>query len=123
MRLPHTLSMVDTPQTQEEKRLIILLPAELLEELRQVAEAEDLSVSQIVRRAIRRELQAIPLQKAQQKIWSHLDNIPLSLFSGEMTHEDKVFLRMLRHLKQSEVDTSDYKQAKNFCKNFDTSDK
>jgi hypothetical protein len=55
--------MVDTPQTQEEKRLIILLPAELLEELRQAAEEADLSVSQVVRRAIRNELRSIGIEK------------------------------------------------------------
>jgi hypothetical protein len=47
------------PPNQEEKRLIILLPSELLEELRQAAEEADLSVSQVVRRAIRNELKSI----------------------------------------------------------------
>jgi len=41
------------------ERLIILLPTDLLEEVRRAAEAEDLSVSQIVRRALRNELKAI----------------------------------------------------------------
>jgi hypothetical protein len=42
-----------------DERLIILLPPDLLEEVRRAAETEDLSVSQIVRRAIRNELKAI----------------------------------------------------------------
>jgi ribbon-helix-helix CopG family protein len=42
-----------------DERLIILLPPELLEQVRRAAEAEDLSVSQIVRRALRNELKAI----------------------------------------------------------------
>lgn len=42
-----------------DERLIILLPPDLLEEVRRAAEAEDLSVSQIVRRALRNELKAI----------------------------------------------------------------
>jgi hypothetical protein len=54
------------PQNQEEKRLIILLPAELLEEVRQAAEEADLSVSQIVRRAIRHELESIDNEKMKR---------------------------------------------------------
>jgi hypothetical protein len=42
-----------------DERLIILLPPDLLEQVRRAAEAEDLSVSQIVRRAPRNELKAI----------------------------------------------------------------
>jgi hypothetical protein len=42
-----------------DERLIILLPPDLLEQVRRAAEAEDLSVSQIVRRALRNELKAI----------------------------------------------------------------
>jgi Ribbon-helix-helix protein, copG family len=42
-----------------DERLIILLPPDLLEEVRRAAEAEDLSVSQIARRALRNELKAI----------------------------------------------------------------
>jgi hypothetical protein len=42
-----------------DERLIILLPPDLLEEVRRAAEAEDLSVSQIVRRALRNELKTI----------------------------------------------------------------
>jgi hypothetical protein len=56
------------PQNQEEKRLIILLPAELLEQVRQAAEEADLSVSQIVRRAIRNELKSIADEKSQAKM-------------------------------------------------------
>jgi Ribbon-helix-helix protein, copG family len=57
--------MVDAPaRNQDEKRLIILLPSALLEELRQAAEELDLSVSQIVRRAIRNELKSIAYQKS-----------------------------------------------------------
>jgi metal-responsive CopG/Arc/MetJ family transcriptional regulator len=55
--------MPDAPQN-EEKRLIILLPTDLLEELRQSAEEEDLSVSQVVRRAIRNELRRIQANKS-----------------------------------------------------------
>jgi Ribbon-helix-helix protein, copG family len=40
-------------------RLIILLPSDLLEDVRRAAEEADLSVSQIVRRALRNELKAI----------------------------------------------------------------
>jgi metal-responsive CopG/Arc/MetJ family transcriptional regulator len=54
------------PPNQEEKRLIILLPADLLEEVRQAAEEADLSVSQIVRRAIRNELKSIADEKLQR---------------------------------------------------------
>jgi Ribbon-helix-helix protein, copG family len=42
-----------------DERLIILLPPDLLEEVRRAAEEADLSVSQIVRRALRNELKAI----------------------------------------------------------------
>jgi Ribbon-helix-helix protein, copG family len=42
-----------------DERLIILLPPDLLEEVRRVAEEADLSVSQLVRRAIRNELQSL----------------------------------------------------------------
>jgi hypothetical protein len=42
-----------------DERLIILLPPDLLEAVRRAAEAEDLSVSQIVRRALRNELKRI----------------------------------------------------------------
>jgi len=45
--------------SKPDERLIILLPPELLEEVRRAAEEEDLSVSQIVRRALRNELKAI----------------------------------------------------------------
>jgi len=46
-----------------DERLIILLPPDLLEEVRRAAEEADLSVSQIVRRAIRNELRNIAAQK------------------------------------------------------------
>lgn len=45
-----------------DERLIVLLPPDLLEEVRRAAEAEDLSVSQIVRRALRNELKMIALK-------------------------------------------------------------
>lgn len=47
-----------------DERLIILLPPDLLEEVRRAAEEADLSVSQIVRRAIRNELKLIAREKA-----------------------------------------------------------
>jgi DNA-binding NarL/FixJ family response regulator len=56
--------MPTVPTVPQEKRLIILLPADLLEQVRETAEEEDLSVSQVVRRAIRNELQRIAHQKA-----------------------------------------------------------
>src|ERR1700753_2088958 len=46
-----------------EERLIILLPPALLAEVRRPAEEADLSVSQIVRRAIRNELKTIAAGK------------------------------------------------------------
>ena len=42
--------------TKPDERLIVLLPPDLLEQLRRAAEEADLSVSQVVRRAIRNEL-------------------------------------------------------------------
>jgi Ribbon-helix-helix protein, copG family len=51
------------PSKDDDERLIILLPTELLEEVRRAAEEADLSVSQIVRRALRRELKHIELEK------------------------------------------------------------
>jgi len=47
-----------------DERLIILLPPELLEQVRRAAEAEDLSVSQIVRRALRNELKSLTLKSS-----------------------------------------------------------
>jgi Ribbon-helix-helix protein, copG family len=58
MRPWHTFDMANKP----DERLIILLPSELLEEVRRAAEDEDLSVSQIVRRALRNELKMIALK-------------------------------------------------------------
>jgi hypothetical protein len=91
--------MVDTPQAQEEKRLIILLPAELLEQLRQTAEAEDLSVSQVVRRAIRNELNSIPLQKLRNDIFHGMrDTALLSDLAGLDLKKDSEFVQTLKAL-------------------------
>jgi hypothetical protein len=57
-----------------DERLIILLPPDLLEEVRRAAEEEDLSVSQIVRRALRNELKAIS-DKAVPGLAITLENI------------------------------------------------
>jgi Ribbon-helix-helix protein, copG family len=54
-----------------DERLIILLPPDLLEEVRRAAEEADLSVSQLVRRAIRNELKFIAADKVGQ--------VPLSM--------------------------------------------
>jgi hypothetical protein len=48
-----------------DERLIILLPPDLLEEVRRAAEEADLSVSQLVRRAIRSELKSIAASKTK----------------------------------------------------------
>src|SRR6266446_2713717 len=90
MRSRHTLCMATTPpSSQEEKRLIILLPADLLEGLRQAAENADLSVSQVVRRAIRNELQSIANQKTNDHFWESLrkglsssERVPLSTLAN-----------------------------------------
>jgi hypothetical protein len=51
------------PDKPTDERLIILLPPDLLEEVRLAAEEADLSVSQLVRRAIRSELKSIAAAK------------------------------------------------------------
>jgi hypothetical protein len=66
-----------------DERLIILLPPDLLEEVRRAAEEADLSVSQLVRRAIRSELKSIAASKnkmSEEEIRELLkrNQIPLS---------------------------------------------
>jgi hypothetical protein len=80
-----------------DERLIILLPPELLEEVRRAAEEEDLSVSQIVRRALRNELKAIG-QKAIPGLAITLENIGRlfedarnkGVLTGSVTHGELV---------------------------------
>jgi post-segregation antitoxin (ccd killing protein) len=74
-----------------DERLIILLPPDLLEEVRRAAEEADLSVSQIVRRAIRNELKSIAASKNElsaEELRELLkrNQVPLSSLLGSGLH-------------------------------------
>ena len=57
MPSPRT-STTDQPE-RTDQQLIVRVPAELHEEIRTKAEAEDLSMAQLVRRAVRIHLEAL----------------------------------------------------------------
>lgn len=70
-----------------DERLIILLPPDLLEQVRRAAEEADLSVSQIVRRALRNELKTIAASKnklTEREVRGLLERnqVPLSSLLG-----------------------------------------
>jgi post-segregation antitoxin (ccd killing protein) len=96
MRLRHTFGMANKP----DERLIFLLPPELLEEVRRAAEEADLSVSQIVRRALRNELKAIAgaktkkwtAEEVREAIASSGDQIPLSLLLNPTAYQAMITL-------------------------------
>src|ERR1700730_8113969 len=93
MRQRHTFDMANKP----DERLIILLPPDLLEAVRCAAEEADLSVSQIVRRALRNELKSIA-EKAVPGLTITLETIGRffheaqnkGVLTGNVTHGDIV---------------------------------